>query len=256
MDSIKLKQRKNIIALIKKDISIPKICKQLNVAKSTVYYHFKKIKGRKYPLAKIPNSQKAIGEFLGAFSGDGSFLFEKKTWHYTIRFHLHRYDDKQYAEYLRNLINVHFGKKPNFLYVDPNALVLKLHSKIIYEMIDEYLVLNPSKSLNVSLKKPIENLSNNFLSYFVRGVMDTDGSVDKNGRIVLGLIAKDLIDQISIILKKFEIEHKVSVRKTKWNDLHLISINKRDAINYKEKIGFSNKRKEKRCGGRGSNSRS
>ena len=78
----------------------------------------------------------------------------------------------------------------------------------------------------------------------MRGVVDTDGSVDNYGRIVLGLIAKDLINQISMILNKFQIKHKVSVRKSKWKDLHVISIHAIDAVSYREKVGFSNKRKE------------
>jgi len=248
MDSIKivLEKRRKIIHLIKNGVSIPQISKKLNIGKSTIYYHYRKIKGRKYPLTKIPVNQRALGEFLGAFSGDGSFIHERKRGHYTIRFHLHRYDDAQYAQYLRKLIEHYFGKKPSTQYVQPNGLVLKLHSKRIYELISEFLIISPSKSLNVSLKKPIKELSEDFLSYFVRGVIDTDGSVDNYGRIVLGLITKDLIDQISMMLNKFQIEHKVSVRKSKWKDLHVISIRRMDASKYLEKIGFSNKRKGKK----------
>ena len=125
---------------------------------------------------------------------------------------------------------------------------MKFRSKLVFKLIEEYLILHPSKSLNVCLKKPISSFSDEFLSYFVRGLVDTDGSVDKHGRITLGLITKNLINQVSEILTKFEINHRISIRKRKpkWNDLYLISINQAPAKIYLKKIGFSNKRKDKR----------
>ncbi len=245
---MQIEKRLEIIRLINEGVSIPKISKRLQIGKSTIYYHYKKIKGRKIQLIKIPNDPKVLGEFLGAFSGDGSFCYQRKTWHYTIRFHLHRFDDAQYADYLTKLVESNFGKKMSISYVEPNASILKIHSKEIYKLIKEYLVILPSKSLSVSLKKPLEDLSDEFLSSFVRGVVDTDGSVDKHGRIILGLISHDLISQISLILERFGIEHRCTVRKTKpeWHNLHIITINKEPSKIYLQKIGFSNKRKEKR----------
>ncbi len=246
--SRKLERRREIVKLIKSGISIPKISKQLEVNKSTIYYHYRKIKGKKLPVVKIPSNQKVLGEFLGAFSGDGNFYYEKGKWNYTLRIHLHRFDDSQYATYLQKMMQKYFGKKVKIYYIEPNASVLKFHSKRIYELIDDYLVLRPNKSLNVSLKKPIDSLSLDFLRYFVRGVVDTDGSVDNHGRITLGLISENLIRQISKILNQFDIPHRIAVRKTKpeWHDLYVLSINKLPALLYLKEIGFSNKRKERK----------
>jgi len=127
--------RKNqIIALIKKDISIPVISNTLDVGKSTVYYHYKKIKGRKYALPKIPTNDMVIGEFLGAFAGDGSFFYDKKTGHYTISFHLHAKDDLQYGFYLKKIIEKNFDKKVRF-YSKKNELRLSFYSKRILSLL-------------------------------------------------------------------------------------------------------------------------
>ncbi len=67
-----------IVRLIKNNNSIPKISKKLNVSKSTVHHHYKKIKGPKYKKTVIPKEDSILGEFLGVFSGDGGFFLIKK----------------------------------------------------------------------------------------------------------------------------------------------------------------------------------
>ena len=143
----KLIQRKNIINLIHQGVSIPKISKQLDAAKSTIYYHYKKIKGRKFPLVIIPNNDQVIGEFLGAFSGDGSFFFDKKTWHYTTSIHLHAIDDEKYGRYLKSLIEKNFNKKVRIYFKPKKELVLVFYSKDIFKLIAEYLTIDGNKTL-------------------------------------------------------------------------------------------------------------
>lgn len=67
-----------IICMIKAGYSINYISKHLATAKSTIYYHYKKINGRKYNIVKIPDNQMILGEISGVFAGDGSFFFNPK----------------------------------------------------------------------------------------------------------------------------------------------------------------------------------
>jgi len=193
--------------LIKKGVSIPNISKFLNVGRSTIYYHYKKIKGRKYPLVNLSNNDKVKGEFLGVFSGDGNFFFDKNGHHYRICISLHAIDDKDYGFYLKEVIKKNFNKKVRVYFTKDNALRLVFYSKKIYQLIDEYLNIKGYKTLNISLKKSIFSLSDDFLTYFVRGVIDTDGHVNKHSQIILGLISKRLILQISNILKLYNVNY-------------------------------------------------
>jgi len=243
----KLKRRQDMIDLIEKGFSIPKISKRLGVGKSTIYYHYNKLKGRKYPLIKIPNEDKVIGEFLGVFAGDGSFYYDKKIGHYTIKIHLHAIDDKKYSIYLKRLIKTHFNKKVRSYLVKEKGLVLVFYSKSIYEFIQEYLYIRGYKTLNVHIKKPINDLSNDFLIFFIKGLIDTDGHMNKYGQIVISLISKDMISQTSQILEKFGIQNKIYLRKKhpKWHQQYELKILKKNAQKYLKIIGFSNKRKIK-----------
>ena len=243
----RLIQRERIVSLINKGFSIPKISKEFGIAKSTIYYHYKKIKGRKFSLVKITDSDKVKGEFLGAFSGDGNFFFDKKIGHYTVSIHLNAENEKEYGIYLKNLIEKGFNKKVRMYSRPKKELLLVFYSKKIFELINEYLYIEGNKTLNVHLKKPIESLSADFLLYFIRGIIDTDGHVNRDNQIILALISKKLIAQVSTILKEFGIKNKITLRKTRPNEkeLYQIKILKNDSRKYRKIIGFSNKYKEK-----------
>ena len=258
MSMLKPEIRDSIIKQINEGNSINKISKSLDLRKSTIYHYYKKIKGRKFKLVKIPTDDKIIGEFLGVFAGDGNFFFEKNIGHYSITIYLHAIDDKEYGFYLKRLIEENFNKKVRIYFKKRNELKLAFYSKDIYKLIDEYLTISGNKTLNVSLKKPISSLTQGFLSHFVRGLIDTDGHVDKYGKIILALISKSAILQTSDILKQFGIENRISLRKLRPNEhqLYELRIARKDSLKYLEIIGFSNKRKEKKlCASRDSNSR-
>ncbi len=240
------KKRGEIIRLIENDVSIPKISKRLNVGKSTIYYHYKKIKGRKYQKARIPEDDEVLGEFLGIFAGDGSFIFEKKYSHYKISISLHAVDDKDYAEYIRGLIRKNFNKiARQYVRSNINSLTIEFYSKDIYGMIKEYLNIYPNKTYDVHIKRQLDSLSDKFLISFTRGIVDTDGCHKKDGRIVLCLTSKEMINQVSLILKNFEIGNKVYIRRKKLpsRTQYELTIPKRYVNRYISYIGFSNKRK-------------
>lgn len=252
-------EKESIINLIQKGISIPKIARETGVAKSTIYYHYKKIKGRRFKLVSIPDDKKVIGEFLGAFAGDGSYYFDKKKYHHTISIFLHAKDDKEYGYYLRNLIEQNFNKDVRAYYkYQKNELKLTFYSKKILNLITEYLNIEDNKTLNISLKKDFKIMPRDMLAYFTRGLIDTDGHVNKDGQIVIALISKNMILQLKEILRLFDIESKIHVRKVRPNEhaLYELKMLKYAAIRYFNIIGFSNKRKEKNiCTGRDLNSR-
>ena len=238
--------------------SINAISRFLNLSKSTIYHYYKKIKGRKFKLAVVPADDKVLGEFLGAFAGDGGMFYDKKYWHYTISIYLHKTDDKLYSLYLKELIEKNFNKKVRVYIHAGSALRLTFRSKTIYKLIEDYLVTSGNKTLNISIKKPISELSDDFLIYFIRGLIDTDGHVDKYGKVILALISQNMIEQVAIILKKLGIDSKISLRKVRPNEhqLYAIRILKKDAGRYLSLIGFSNKYKEIRiCASRDSKSR-
>ncbi len=79
---------------------------------------------------------------------------------------------------------------------------------------------------------------------FIRGIVDTDGHYKKDGRIVLCLASKKIVYQVSSILKKFNIDNKIYIRKGERLHYEMI-IPKRETVKYLKIIGFSNKRKEK-----------
>lgn len=237
-------QREEIITLIKQGISIPKISKKLGINKSKIYYHYKKIKGRKYSLEVLPSNNQVIGEFLGAFAGDGSCYYDKKRGHYTINFHLHAKDDKQYGLFLQKTIKKNFKKKVRS-YSVKNELRLVFYSKKVFEFIEGYLTIEKNKTLNVSLRWPLNAFSKQFKASFVRGLFDTDGHVRQGGRLALGLISEQLILQVSNILKEFEIDNRIYLRKKLPNQhrLYELTIPRRYLATYLKRIGFSNKRK-------------
>ena len=244
-------QKEKIIELIQSEVSIPKIAKILNINKSTIYYHYKKIKGKKYQKPTIPVDEQIVGEFLGIFAGDGSYHYEKKTCHYTIAIYLHAVDDKDYGDYVKNLIERNFNKKVR-TYQSKNLLTLVFYSKDIYNFITQYLNIVPIKTYSVHLKN-LESLSHDFLTAFVRGIFDTDGHHKYDGRLVICLASKPMIDQIALILNKLDIQNKIYVRNGPRQHYEL-NIPRREFSKYHKIIGFSNKRKE--CAGRDSNSRS
>ena len=73
--------------MAKNNCSLNEISKELKKSKTTVYYWFLKFRGRKLkPLSIDRSDEFLIGQFVGAFAGDGNFFFDKKRYHYRIIF--------------------------------------------------------------------------------------------------------------------------------------------------------------------------
>lgn len=127
-----------VIYKIKEGKSINKIVKETGIPKSTVYYHFRKIKGRTIKRVKFNLSEENLGEFLGIFAGDGNFYLRKPSFHYRVSIFLGK-NEKEYADRLINLFTSCFSKKPH-IYARLSCIILCYDSKPIYNLLKDYLV--------------------------------------------------------------------------------------------------------------------
>src|SRR3989344_8397158 len=123
--------RQKLAEEIERGTSINKISNSLNLAKSTIYYYYKKIKGKKYqePKFKIGFTEKD-GEIVGIFVGDGSQCLNKNYSYATnIHFGIKNID---YAKYVKNLFESFFSKEFNLLKNGETTIKLSMKSKSIF----------------------------------------------------------------------------------------------------------------------------
>jgi len=209
-------QIKEIGKLTRDGKSLNQISQQLNIKKTTVYYHFRKVKGKTVIKPKIKfNSFEKLGEVVGIFTGDGSFHFEPKGYHYQIRIHFGA-KNVAYLKYVKELFDSSFGK--DFLIKEdgPRKFVLQTHSKDIANFFFRFLEFESSdKSKTVCLKKEfIKNVT--FLKGFLRGLLDTDGTISKTNsgtRVSFYTSSHKLSQQISDFLNILEIRHGITSAK-------------------------------------------
>lgn len=70
--------------LIESGSSLNEIVKITGKSKTTIYYHFRNIKGKTYSSITInEKDHEHIGEFIGLFAGDGNF-FKTNQYHYRV----------------------------------------------------------------------------------------------------------------------------------------------------------------------------
>ncbi len=191
--------RDDMINRINNCISINKISKELNLAKSIIYYHYKKIKGKKFKDVEFNfNKEDELGEFLGIFAGDGNF-FHDKNGSYNIRIFVGYYE-KEYAYILENLFFNVFNKKP-WIWTNKSVIILQYKSKKLYKLLREHLNWIGKKTYSVGLINL--NHSKLFFTGFLRGLLDTDGSYNKSrNTIMFSTTSKNLDLQTAFILEK------------------------------------------------------
>jgi len=142
---LNLKQLNKIRDLTEEGMSLNQISNNVNVSKTTVYYHFKKIRGLTNIKPKFNfNDDTLLGEVVGIFTGDGSFYFEPKGYHYQIRVHFGIKNIK-YLNKVKKLFDFSFGKSFSTKKDGDNKLILETHSKDISHFFFEYLNFNGLK---------------------------------------------------------------------------------------------------------------
>jgi len=198
MAYLSIEIRNQIINKINNNFSINKISKELNLAKSTIYYHYNKIKGKKFKEIEFNFNQKELGEFLGIFAGDGNF-FHTSEEGYRIRFFVGYYE-KDYSKNLKKLFFKIFNKNP-WTWNNKSVIILQYKSKTLYNLLKKYLSWNGKKTYSINLTNL--NHSKRFLIGFLKGLLDTDGYYNKNrNTIMFGTTSKNLNLQTNFILGK------------------------------------------------------
>jgi len=178
--------------------SLNKISREMSIAKSTLYYHYKKIKGKKFKDVEFNFSSEELGEFLGIFAGDGTFN-STKNGEYNIRIFIGYYE-KEYAYDLEKFFFIIFKKKPSIWQRKESLITLTYRSKKLYQFIKNYLTWTGKKTYSIKLKNL--NYPREFLIGFLKGLLDTDGHYQKNRYTVsFSTVSKNLHLQTSYIIK-------------------------------------------------------
>lgn len=203
----------NLHDLVEKGVesgkSLNKIVAETGLPKTTIYYYFRKIKGPTVKAVKVNfNNESDLGEFLGVFAGDGNFYLD--TYRYRISFCLN-INEKIYLHSLADFLTKAFSKKP-MIFIDSkyNRVYIRYYSKTIYNFLKKFLAWDDYKTATIRLKGKIRDYNTNFLVGFLRGLIDTDGSISKN-RISYGTVSKKLAKQVEEILKIIKIKHSFYV---------------------------------------------
>tara|TARA_Y100000310_G_scaffold299767_1_gene334881 strand:+ start:546 stop:1280 length:735 start_codon:yes stop_codon:yes gene_type:complete len=168
-----------------------------------------------------------IAEILGAFIGDGWIESRGNAFYITGD----KLEDKDYYDnFLAPLFSKWFCKvKPKeFSYW--NVYGIGCFKRRIVENCLKLGFQSGTKALNVKIPKEIMNSSNQeIIRAVLRGIFDTDGSFwceksrSKNSvqwkrthhhhpELQIGSCSKQLLEQIKILLERFHIESKVSLR--------------------------------------------
>ena len=227
------KEIKKINLLVNKGYSLNSISKILNKSKTTIYYHFKKIKGRTYTSIQINlTNEELTGEFIGLFAGDGCLNTTKDYRHRTFLC-FNTKEEKYTNNLIENVLIVIFGKRP-MIYRQEHRLYLFYYSKQIHNLIYQYLKWNKKyrKTYSVELKEKIH--CQDFIKGFLRGCVDSDGYISQN-KISFATVSPGLKNDISHFLNEMDISHSARLYREKREnrkDIYHISIKKKDYVNF------------------------
>lgn len=155
-------------------------------------------------------NQELIGEFIGAFAGDGNYCMDKDYRH-QIRITINA-EDEAYVSDLAKVMEKLCGKAPWRHTIKPdNVTILRFLSRPLINFIREYLTWTGKKTGTVHLTN-FDILDPSFLVGFLRGLMDTDGYINiKQHRAQFCTISPDLALDIENSLKKLGIVYHTSI---------------------------------------------
>ncbi|MBR9700301.1 hypothetical protein GOV11_00345 [Candidatus Woesearchaeota archaeon] len=219
--------------------SINKVSSGTGLAKSTLYYWYKKWMGRKTPLLDFSYGPTELaGEVIGIFAGDGSQYYYKKNWQYEVHVHFGM-KNLDYAHYVKMLFEKNFNKIFRLNNQPDNKLRLSTQSKIIFEYFHKFMSFNPSKKhCTVLLKEGVYPVE--FAIGFIRGFHDTDGSISqpKYGKpvIMFHTTSGKLAIQIREMLTDLEIETTMFVQKSKWKPMYRVRVRAVSVYRFIEQI--------------------
>lgn len=214
--------------------SLNYISKQTNRGKSTLYYYYKKIFGKKFKNVKINyKDDEFVGELVGIFVGDGGYFYDSKGNKHAIRFYFNN-SEREYVTEILQLLHKNLNKTSH-LYRVKNVLIIRYYSKILYDFLMKYVKWEKSgdpfkpnkKSRTVSLSSI--DVSREFKIGFLRGFIDTDGHISDK-KITFSSSSNKIIQQSISFLEDLGFrELKLYIYKEKRCnrvDMHHINIRK------------------------------
>ncbi len=199
------KQKEKMLVLIREGESLNSITRETGLPKTTIYYYFRKIKGRTHSIADFTSGySKEDGEIAGIFAGDGSQTKGKKC-NYCVNIH---FGETDYIFYVKDLYEKYFNKEFRLAKYKNGTPKLVTHSKKIFYHFHKYLDYVPS-SKHCTVKLKMSNLTDEFLVGFLKGFLDTDGTIafpkDRKIRVGYFTTSEELSKQLELILNKFNI---------------------------------------------------
>lgn len=200
------KEISKIKAMAAEGQSVNSIKEDLELPKSTVYYHFRKEVGQKQKSRspELPENDDFRGELCGIFAGDGSFQ-KAENGSYKISFHLN--SKEKYWRILKNYLEKRLNRAPSICDSQKSKVALLYNSKGIYLMLKDYLDWEEDKTSSVQLKNR-QKLPREFKLGFLRGLIDTDGyRRPGHKRYVFTSASSDLADNFANITRSLAIEN-------------------------------------------------
>ena len=168
--------RTELIDLLCNGVSIKKVSRSTRIAKSTIYYHYRKLYGKKYQEPEFtPGASELEGEIVGIFTGDGSQYHDRKRWAYEVNVHFGGHN-LAYAQYARNLFETFFNKKFRLAREKSGVFRLRIRSKKIFSYFSTYIDYLPQRK-HVTVHLKTLEIPSAFKIGFLRGLFDTDGSI-------------------------------------------------------------------------------
>ena len=203
--------REEVISSIEKGISINKISVKLNLAKSTIYHYYRKIKGKKYhePFFESKLTREE-GEIVGMFAGDGSFTYYQPNHEYR-GYIVTGVKNKGYAKHIQSRLEQFFNKPFPITQSRVDIVKVMLSSKALYVYFHNFLnFVDTYKALTIHLKHT--RYPKEFLLGFLTGLLDTDGTVYSKSypRISFYTSSQELKKQVISILILFGLSTRVN----------------------------------------------
>lgn len=179
-------EKRTIDSLYKTGNSGTFISKLIGHSRSAVNSYIAKTFGKRIQRDKITmnlSSKEKLGEFIGAFAGDGNLYYSDKK-HYQVSIFTDL-KESAYAAYLSFILKELFSRKPHIRLHKGlrgyTTLIVQIHGKEIVDLIRHFLTFKSGggdkKTYTVKLAEPVNSYNKNFLRGFIRGLVASDGSV-------------------------------------------------------------------------------
>jgi len=207
-------EKEEIRKSVRGGLSLRKVSRELGVPYWIVYQIAHPYSKRQSRIDLSALSESERGYIVGAFVGDGSKIFERKSGHYGVKFSLDSKSDEEIARYLRNLF-VKAGKRVT-LYTDETCLVLKIYSERLLRFLLSFVNYREVEGRKRKMFREFENWVLDFKLGVISGLIDTDGYVhhDKRGTQHFGLSITTmnpiLSEQLVTMLESLGTEPKVN----------------------------------------------